>query len=277
MGSDGVDQDRHDYPFGLRPNLSEGARVLDAGSGSWRLEMPAGPQGSYRLAQLDDYGARRRGEFPWCAPLHMTLRARASAGVIPGTWGFGLWNDPFGMALFSGAEALRLPALPNAAWFFFASPPNYLSLRDDLPAQGALAATFRSPRWPAALLALSAPALPLFLFSPTTRLLRRLGRRFVQQDALQLQLDPTDWHTYGLTWQEGRVEFLLDGKMILQTDVSPLGPLGLVIWVDNQYAALPPGGRLRFGTLPSPDVAWIELADLALNEPLPDLRKINGA
>jgi hypothetical protein len=277
MRSDEDDQDSSDYPFGLRPNLTPGARVLETGPGAWRLEMPAGPQGSYRLAQLDDYGATRRADFPRCAPLHLTLRARASTGVIPGTWGFGLWNDPFGMALLSGAEALRLPVLPNAAWYFFASPPNYLSLRDDLPAQGALAATFQSPRWPAALLVLSAPVLPLFLLPSTTRLLRRLGRRFVQQDALQLQLDPTDWHTYGLIWQEGSVEFLLDGKMILKTDVSPLGPLGLVIWVDNQYAALPPNGRLRFGTLLNPEAAWIELADLALNKPLPDLEKINGA
>lgn len=260
-----------DYPFGLRPNLTKGARVLATGPRAWRLEMPAGLQGRYRLAQLDDYGARRRAEFPWHPPFNMTLRARASAGVIPGTWGFGLWNDPFGMALLSGAESLRLPALPNAAWFFFAAPPNYLSLRDDLPAQGGLAATFRSPRWPAALLALGAPALPLLALPSTTRLLRRLGRRYVQQDALQLQLDPTAWHMYGVTWREGNVEFLLDGRMVLQTAISPLGPLGLVIWVDNQYAALPPDGRLRFGTLPNPEAAWIELADLALGEPLEDL------
>jgi hypothetical protein len=271
MQVDGGNQESRDFPFGLRPNLTPGARLLDAGEGVWRLEMPAGLQGHYRLAQLDDYGSRRRGEFPWRAPFFMTLRARASASVIPGTWGFGLWNDPFGMALLSGAETLRLPVLPNAAWFFFASAPNYLSLRDDLPAQGGLAATFRSPRWPAALLALGAPALPLLILPPTTRLLRRLGRRFVQQDALQLQLDPMDWHTYGLFWRDGSVEFLLDGETILQTGVAPLGPLGLVIWVDNQYAALPPDGHLRFGTLPNPEAAWIELADLALNEPFTDL------
>jgi hypothetical protein len=60
------------------------------------------------------------------------------------------------MAILKGTEMLRLPALPNTAWFFFASPPNYLSLRDDLPAQGALAAVFRSPRLPASLLVLGA-------------------------------------------------------------------------------------------------------------------------
>lgn len=266
MRSLGDSLEPSDYPFGLRPNLTPGARVLKAGPDVWRFEMPPGPQGRYRLAQLDDYGARRRSEFPWRAPFHFTLRARASTDALPGTWGFGLWNDPFGMALFSGAEALRMPALPNAAWFFFASPPNYLSLRDDLPAQGGLAATFRSPRWPAVLLALGVPVLPLFALPATTRLLRRLGRHFVKQDALQLQINPTNWHTYGLTWHNGKVEFLLDGKVVLQTNIAPLGPLGLVIWVDNQYAALPPDGRLRFGTLSNPEMVWIEVADLALNE-----------
>jgi len=77
--------------------------------------------------------------FPCQPPYSLELSCRASALAIPGTWGFGLWNDPFNMAVLSRAELLRLPALPNAAWFFYAAPPSYLSLRDDLPAQGWLA------------------------------------------------------------------------------------------------------------------------------------------
>jgi hypothetical protein len=51
---------------------------------------------------------------------------------------------------------------------------------------------------------------------------------------------------------------------ILETQVSPAGPLGLVLWVDNQYASLPPDGRIGSGTLANEHAAWIELADLKL-------------
>ncbi len=248
---------------GLQKNLTAGASVQALGEQTWRLEIPAGEKGRYRLAQLDDYGRGRRSDFSWRAPFKLALRGRASAKDIPGTWGFGLWNDPFGMAILSGAEALRLPALPNAAWFFFASAPNYLSLRDDLPAQGGLAATFRSPRWPSLLLAPGLLALPLLLLPPTARLLRRFAGRFVRQDAVQLKLDPLEWHAYTLEWRADRAIFGVDGETVLDTAVVPRGPLGLVLWVDNQYAALPPDGRLSFGSLANPAPAWIEIAGLA--------------
>jgi hypothetical protein len=56
----------------------------------------------------------------------------------------------------------------------------------------------------------------------------------------------------------------MDGATILSTPVSPSGPLALVIWIDNQYAALPPTGRFSFGALPNPQPAWIEISDLSL-------------
>lgn len=194
----------------------------------------------------------------------MRMRARAGSERIPGTWGFGLWNNPFGMAILSGVELLRLPTLPNTAWFFFASPENHLSLRDDLPAHGSLAAAFRSPRLPAPLLLLGAPALPLFLLPPAVRLLRRLGRSMVRQDAAAMDLDPVEWHTYGLDWKHDGVTFQVDGATVFETPVAPLGPLGIAIWVDNQYAALPPTGRISFGTLPNPEPAWIEIEELEI-------------
>jgi hypothetical protein len=131
----------------LKERLAAGGSVNQTESSSWRLEIPAGPGGRYRLAQLDDYHDLPRRALLWRPPLRLSLKARASSEDIPGTWGFGLWNDPFGFAFLKGG-GVRLPVAPNAAWFFFASPPNYLSLRDDLPAQGGLAATFRSRRWP---------------------------------------------------------------------------------------------------------------------------------
>ena len=233
----------------LKPNLTSRAQVSQKGAGAWHLEVPAGPEGGYRLAQLDDYSDLRRVIFPWNPAVNLSLRAKASHRDIPGTWGFGLWNDPFSLSLGFGGGTRRWPVLPNAAWFFFASTPNYLSLRDDLPAQGNLAATFHSPQWPAQLLVLGAPAMPLLLWSPGARLIRRLGRRLVHQDVVEMGIDPTVWHSYVLQWQKDSVCFQVDGDVMLETPVSPKGPLGLVIWVDNQYAALPPSGRLSYGTL----------------------------
>jgi hypothetical protein len=254
-------------PLELTPNLTAGAEVISTGRQTWRLQVPPAAKG-YRLAQLDDTRGRRRKDFRWQPPLRLQLRARASAENIPGTWGFGFWNDPFSMGFLAADRSLRLPALPNAAWFFFASSPNYLSLRDDLPAQGKLAATFRSPLWSSLGLGLGIPFLPLLALPPGARLLRRLARRFVQQDAASLALDPVDWHTFRLEWQAEMVRFLVDGNQALSTPVAPLGRLGLVIWIDNQYLAFPQDGRLRYGVHPCPDAAWIEIADLTISSQL---------
>lgn len=244
--------------------MTPGAQVVEVCPGTWRLEIPSGPAGRYRLGQLDDYSGLRRRAFLWRPPFSLALRARASAGVIPGTWGFGLWNDPFSMGLLSGSGLLRLPALPNAVWFFFAAPPNHLSLRDDLPAQGWLAATFRSPRWSFACFALGAPLLPFLLLPPVARLFRCLARRIIAQDAMTLPCDPTEWHTYRLEWEPESARFQVDGETVLLTGISPRGPLGLVLWVDNQFAALSPSGRFRYGTSQAPEAVWIEISDLVV-------------
>jgi len=249
----------------LTPNLTDGANVQSGGAGRWLLEIPAGPGGRYRLAQVDDYKGLPRHSFRWSPPLTLSLSARASSERIPGTWGFGLWNDPFGMGIIKGSRLLRLPTLPNAAWFFFASPPNYLSVRDDLPARGKLAAVFRSTRLPAPLLALGAAALPLLLCKLAVRRLRRLARGFVQQEARELDISVLDWHTYELVWETNAVHFSVDGEKILQAGLAPHSPLGMVVWVDNQYAALPPDGKVRFGTLENPGPAWIEIRDLTVS------------
>lgn len=241
--------------------MTAGSRVVPMEGDSWRLEIPSGPAGRYRLAQLDDYRGLARRSLPWQAPLRFSLRARASAAQLPGTWGFGLWNDPFGFSLGMGG-AQRIPALPNTAWFFFASPENYLSLRDDLPANGGMAVAFRSVRLPAPLLALGALGLPLLGIRPLSRWLRRFGRLFVRQDAASLSVDPHEWHAYELEWGQDRTTFSVDGRSVLKSTTSPHGPLALVIWVDNQYAAWLPDGRLRWGTLANPKPAWLEVAEI---------------
>jgi hypothetical protein len=244
--------------FQLQPRITEGARVETSGEETWRLVIPPEARGKYRLAQMDNYYGVSRTRFPHQAPFTLELRARVSAPDLPGTWGFGLWNDPFGFGLGMGGAAARFPALPNAAWFFHASEPNYLALRDTHPAQGFLAATFRSPLIPAAFLLLAAPGALFLTWPAAARLLRRLARRIVREDALKLDLDVTAWCDYRLEWLEQTARFWVDGTLALETPFSPLGQLGLVIWIDNQYAAFPPDGRLRSGTLANSEEAWLE-------------------
>ena len=246
----------------LKPLQTPGAGVQLLDAAHWRLSIPAGPGGRYRLAQLDDYASRARSNFPWRPPLRLSLRARASATKLPGTWGFGFWNDPFSLSLGLGGGARRFPALPNAAWYFFASAQNYLSFRRDLPANGALMAGFAAPRLPAPLLALGSLGLPLFYLPGISQLLRRLVQLFVKEDAARLEFDPTAWHEYSLEWTAAGLHWQVDGQSLLRSSLQPRPPLGLVIWLDNQFAALPPGGGLRFGFLPNPEPAWMEIDHL---------------
>jgi hypothetical protein len=250
---------------GLKPRLTKEAHIKYIEQKVWRLEIPDGTDTAYRLAQLDDYNSLNRDTFPWKPPFTLNIRARASSQTIPGTWGFGLWNDPFSFSLGFGGGTRRVPALPNAAWFFFASPQNALSLRDDLPGAGNLAATFRTRRIPAPITMVGALTLPLFLIPPIARLLRRFGTRYVHQDAKHIKLEVTAWHSYHILWEEDQVVFYIDSEPQFTTSISPLGPLGLVIWVDNQFLSLHPGDRLRYGTLPNPDPSWIEIQDVYAN------------
>lgn len=245
-----------------------GGSVTETAPGRWRMEIPAGRQGAYRWAQLDDYMGFSRRRFLWKPPLNLELRARVSADLLPGTWGFGLWNDPFTTSLgLSGMSAARLPALPNAAWFFYAGPPNYLAFRDDHPAQGFLAATFSAPRVPSLMLAPAGLALPLLAVRPLARLARRAVRGLVRESAALVPGDATTWRSYQIAWSSGQVVFSVDGQTIYSTPVSPHGPLGLVLWLDNQFAAFPPTGRVAMGTSANPQGAWIELADIEVTAP----------
>lgn len=258
----------------MMPALSQrcagGGAIREVESGLWRLEIPPGPAKVYRWAQLDDYMGLRRNAFVWRpggpAGLRLDLRARVSATDLPGTWGFGMWNDPFGVGLGVGGAAVRLPALPNAAWFFYAGPGNHLAFRDTHPAQGFLAATFASPRIPTALLAPGALALPMLAARSLARLLRRAAGKVIDESGTLVPDKPTLWHAYRLEWRAERVAFSVDGAEILSTPVSPRGPLGLVLWIDNQYAAFPPTGKVAMGSSANPQAAWLELAGIEVRE-----------
>ena len=246
----------------LTPLVSGGGQVDPLPGGGQRLSIPAGPAGHYRLAQLDDTRNLRRRDFHWQPPCTLTLRARVSDPDLPGTWGFGLWNDPFSAALGLGGGIRKLPALPNAAWFFHASPTNALSLRDDLPANGFLAAGFSSRNLSPFLYLPAALAAPLLAWRVAARLLRQAARRWIREDATRLNHDPTAWHDYRLDWRLAGMSFQVDGQSVFVSDLSPRGRLGLVIWIDNQFAAFRPDGTLKYGVQENPTPAWLEIADL---------------
>lgn len=252
----------------LTPHCTVGADVTAQENGTQRMTVLSGDHSEYRVAQLDDYHQFPRSRFPWHPPLTLSLQARASRSEIPGTWGFGFWNNPFGVKLGFGGNHL-LPALPNAAWFFFASPENHLSFDNNLPGSGNLAATFCSSRIPFWIFTPGIITLPLMLIPPAARLMRKLTSQFVPQDTKCLTLDPTVWHRYRLDWMRKQVDFYINDHPVFSTKVSPRGPLGLVIWLDNQFAAWCPNGRLKYGTLPS-DSNWIEIRDLVIQPGSPE-------
>lgn len=247
----------------LKTTCTPGAKIAGAEGGALRLKIAGVPKGSYSLAQLDDYTGLPRRAFCWQPPLTLRADLRAHPRDLPGTWGLGLWNDPFSLSLGMGGGTRRFPVLPQSAWFFFASPENYLSLQDNQPAFGALAGVWQSWALPAPLLALLAvPALPLLTYAPAARLLRRAARKFVRQSAYRLPHNPCEWHTYQINWHVHHTQLCVDGEIVLDTPLSPRPPLGFVLWLDNQYMAWQPNGKLSAGTLASAADGWIEVKNL---------------
>jgi hypothetical protein len=120
-----------------------------------------------------------------------------------------------------------------------------------------MAQSFRSPIFHP-LLILAGLALP---FSRKTT--RRLLGKIIGEDGVALSADVTQWHKYSLRWGEKRVSFEVDDALVFESSVSPKPPLGLVIWIDNQYASFTPDGKIGFGVLAN-DEAWLEIKDLDL-------------
>ena len=63
-------------------------------------------------------------------------------------------------------------------------------------------------------------------------------------------------------WREEHIAFKVDGAPVFESSVSPQPPLGIVIWIDNQYAAFTPEGKIGFGVLENPEPAWLEVKDI---------------
>src|SRR5215203_3277342 len=238
----------------LIPRHTKDARVeeISRDTSHYLLSIPAGKADRYRLAQLADYAQLNRRDFPLHSPITLSLSARTSSNYITAPWGFGLWNDPFGMSLGFGGNPFRLPALPNAVWFFGASEESYLSFhaersdegnpRSIVEAQrrtathasttsgaknallsgqrgivgnGFLAQSFRSPQfhpW----LVLAGLILPF-----SRRIARRFMGKVIADDGVGLDVEATQWHRYRLDWRETHVSFEVDDELVFESHVSP--------------------------------------------------------
>lgn len=248
--------------------------TIETGPTGLRLALPEGARaGVYSDAQIDDYGNLPLSRFPWRPPLHLQVKARASHPAHPtkslpadtlenqqwlrGTAGFGFWNYPFSL---SGA-VLRLP---EAIWFFAASPPSNMALVPGSPGWGWKAQVVHANR-PGALLA----ALPTAAAVVWGRISRReqAAARWVQRLSgtaeAPLDADLREWHTYEIDWRFDRARFAVDGVEVLSVANPPRGPLGFVAWVDNQYAIATPRGQFRFDTLAT-GPEWLEVESLQI-------------
>jgi hypothetical protein len=240
---------------------SVGAGAIQRLAGTLRLATISATSSGYSDAQLDDYAGLPRRRFPWSPPVSLAVRARFShpVGELRGTGGFGFWNDPF---LMSGA---RLPTLPRAIWFFYASSPSDLKLDRSTPGCGWKAATIDALRPVAGLLAPLAPAAAMLM---NVRSVYRALWPSIQgalriREAL-IDVDLTEWHTYSLDWGPETASFAVDEAHILSGAPSPRGPLGFVMWLDNQYMVVTPWGRFGWGLLDVPGSQWLEVDSLSI-------------
>lgn len=250
---------------------SLGGGELYIADSALRMRVPATRQGHYTDAQIDDYGKKARSDFPWKPPVRLEVRARAShraataedtsetPGILRGTAGFGFWNYPFSVR----GDILMLP---EAIWFFYASPPSNMALVPDVPGWGWKAQVVHSMR-PTALASVIPTALTAGLARVTgdTKPAARWLQRLSGASERLLSSELTDWHTYTLDWQEAEAIFWVDHIEVLRVKHPPTRPLGFVAWLDNQYAIATPRGVMRFGATACPE-EWFEMDLVRINQ-----------
>jgi hypothetical protein len=244
-----------------------GAGAVTAAEGTVRMHFDAATAERYTDAEIHDYGRDRR--FAWRPPLRLTLRARAShpaagphstvgdQGILLGTAGFGFWNAPFMLAQ-------RVGRLPDAVWFFYASPPARMELVPGVPGWGWKAQVVHAHRW--GTIAAGIPTLGAILaarLKGNARPAARWVQRLTGAHETLLPTDLTAWHSYQIDWLPDAATFFVDAQPVLRVPQPPRGPLGFVAWIDNQYAVVTPRGEFRSGILRT-GAQWLEIADLSI-------------
>ena len=157
--------------------------------------------------------------------------------------------------------------LPEAVWFFYASPPSNMALVPGIQGWGWKAQVIHSMRLDA--LFATVPMAMATTWSWLTGEIRPAARwmqRLTGAHEAILPVDMTNWHTYVLEWRSTEALFWVDDKPVLRASQPPTRPLGFIAWLDNQYAVATPRGILRFGAIAS-GPQWLEMDSVRI-EPL---------
>ena len=149
--------------------------------------------------------------------------------------------------------------LPEAVWFFYASPPSNMALVPGIPGWGWKAQVVHTMR-PASLAATFplAATIAFGLLTGETRPAARWMQKVSGACEAFLPVEMNEWHNYTLEWRRSEALFWVDDTLVLRSPQSPTRPLGFVAWLDNQYAVATPRGVLRFGTISS-NPQWLEM------------------
>jgi hypothetical protein len=260
-----VNEDFSPYPASSWQRHVVGNGTLEPTGTTLRLVNSDTSDRRYTNAQIDDYQGMARGRFLWRPPLRLSVQARFSHAEdhapsgLSGTAGFGFWNDPFLMT------SKRTPILPRAIWFFYASPPSNIKLDPGTPGSGWKAATIDTLRPTALLLAPIAPVMALLMnLRPLYRAFWPPIQRALRIQEAKVDVHMTEWHTYVIHWETHQASFSVDDKTVMQSAPSPQGPLGFVMWLDNQYMVVTPWGRFGWGLLSAPGRQWMEVDWLSI-------------
>lgn len=205
--------------------------------------LPDATGETYHNAQITDYEPRQTA-FQYRPPLRLTVEAASSLhpSNLKGTAGFGFWNHAF-------APDQRGLGLPQTLWWFFSASPSNMALAKGVPGFGWKAATMDASRWQArALLPLAPLAIPLMHNATLYNRLYPVAQRTlgIAEAALDSSLLEAV-HTYELVWRPDGAVFSVDGEVVLTTPHAPRGPLGLIAWMDNQFAVVTPQGQFKMG------------------------------
>jgi hypothetical protein len=108
------------------------------------------------------------------------------------------------------------------------------------------------------------PVVLLMNIRPVYRALWPPIQRAIHVSEAALAVSMKEWHVYVIEWGARHAHFFVDGELIAGPVPSPRGPLGFVMWLDNQYMVATPQGRLGWGVLEITDREWMEVEHFAI-------------
>lgn len=232
------------------------ADISEIAPGHWRLQV-GGTAQQYCNAQLDDYHHLQRQAFPWRPPVRLSLWAKGPAAHL-GTWGFGWWNAPY------SPLTSAMPARPASVWFFGSGKGN-MAWTPDSRAIGFKAAMLETRTWQSLLIAPFAPL--IMLANRSSRISRWLWPRLMPHLRLRetmIAIPDDSWHRYQIDWLTDSVIWAVDDTIIDHTQSAPHGPLGVCIWIDNQWLTATPDGQFGWGL--SDARGTLEIRDITITD-----------